>query len=88
LAYSIRYKESIRRDLKALDKAAARHILDAIEKDLPKKAASTPSLKGPFAGLRKYRIGDFRVIFVILDKEILIPRIAHRKEAYKKPLRP
>ena len=88
MAYNIKYKKSIQRDLKRLDKPEARRILAAIEKELPKKADSIPSLKGPFAGLRKYRIGDFRVIFAILDQEILILRIAHRKEAYREPPRP
>lgn len=88
MAYNIRYKKSIQRDLKRLDKPEARRILDCIEKELPEKADTIPSLKGPFAGLRKYRIGDIRVIFAILDQDILILRIAHRKEAYKKPARP
>ena len=88
MAYNIKYKKSIQRDLKRLDKTEARRILNGIERELPKHADSTASLKGPFAGLRKYRIGDYRVIFAILDQDILILRIAHRKEAYKKPLRP
>ena len=88
MAYNVKYKKSIERDLKRLDKTEARRILGAIEKELPANADSTPTLKGPFAGLRKYRIGDYRVIFAVLDQDILILRIAHRKEAYKRPLRP
>jgi len=40
-------------------------------------------LKGQFAGLRKYRIGDYRVIYAILKEDILILRIGSRKDVYK-----
>jgi mRNA interferase RelE/StbE len=84
LAFNIQYKKSVERDLSRLDKKEARRILDKIEKDLSVHAESYPVLKGEFAGLRKMRVGDYRVIFTILDKDILILRIGHRREIYKK----
>ena len=84
LAFNIQYKKSIARDLSSLDKKEARRILDKIEKDLSARAESYPVLKGEFAGLRKMRVGDYRVIFTILDNDILILRIGHRREIYKK----
>ena len=38
---------------------------------------------GPFAGLRKMRMGDYRIIYVILDKDVVILRIGNRREIYK-----
>ena len=84
MAFNIQYKKSIARDLSSLDKKEARRILDKIEKDLSERAESYPVLKGEFAGLRKMRVGDYRVIFTILDNDILILRIGHRREIYKK----
>ncbi len=84
MAYRIVYKKSVHRDLKKIGKAQASHVLDQIEKDLIEHPESLPTLKGPFAGLRKYRIGDYRVIFVILDEDIVILRIGHRRDVYKK----
>ena len=83
MAYSIAYKKSVARDLGRLDKAEARRILTRIEKDLARKADSCPVLKGKFAGLRKYRVGDYRVIFAILEGQVLILRIGHRREVCK-----
>jgi mRNA interferase RelE/StbE len=83
LAYNIVYKKSVQRDLKKLSKPEAKRILDLIEKELIKQPESNPSLKGPFAGLRKYRVGDYRVIYALLDFDILILRIGHRKNVYK-----
>jgi mRNA interferase RelE/StbE len=86
LAYNIIYKKSVSRDLKKLSKAEAGRILDRIEGELSKKADTYPVLKGKFAGLRKYRVGDYRVIYAILGDDVLILRIGHRREAYKKKI--
>ena len=83
MAYNIIYKKSVRRDLKKLSKPEAKRILDLIEKKLIKQPESNPVLKGQFAGLRKYRVGDYRVIYALLDLDILILRIGNRKDAYK-----
>jgi addiction module RelE/StbE family toxin len=82
LAFDIAYKQSVAKDLAGLGKAEARRILDNIEKELPARAGTYPALKGPFSGLRKLRVGDYRVIFAILENQVLVLRIGHRKEIY------
>ncbi len=84
MIYRIVYKKSVQRDLKELSKDQASHILDQIEKDLINQPESFPSLKGQFAGFRKYRVGDYRVIYVILDEDLIILRIGHRRDVYKR----
>jgi mRNA interferase RelE/StbE len=84
LVYRIVYKKSVHRDLKKLDKHEASNILDQIENDLSEHPSSFPVLKGKFSGLRKYRVGDYRVIYVIIEEDVIILRIGHRKEVYKK----
>jgi mRNA interferase RelE/StbE len=86
LAYNIVYKKSIQRDLKHLGKSEARLILKQVEEELSKKAESYPVLKGQFAGLRKYRVGNYRVIYAIIGSDIVVLRIGHRKEIYKKEI--
>ena len=83
MGYNIVYKKSIYRDLKKLPKPEAERILDLIEQELIKQPESNPALKGQFSGLRKYRIGDYRVIYALLGLDILILRIANRKDVYK-----
>ena len=82
MAYSISYKKSVGKDLANLGKSEARRILDKIEKDLSVRADSYPLLKGPFAGLRKLRVGDYRIIFAVLGQDVLILRIGHRRDVY------
>ena len=58
-------------------------ILDKTEGVLSKKADAYPVLKGEFAGLRKLRVGDYRVIYAIIENDCLILRIGHRRAIYK-----
>jgi len=86
LTYKIVYKKSVQRDLKRFSKAEARRILSQIEEELSKNANAHPVLKGQFAGLRKYRVGDYRIIYAILEADVLVLRIGHRKDVYKKSI--
>jgi mRNA-degrading endonuclease RelE of RelBE toxin-antitoxin system len=83
LAFKIVYKASVSRDLARLPKAEARRILNRLERDLAGNADACPVLKGKFAGLRKYRVGDHRVIFALVESQILILRIGHRRDVYR-----
>ena len=86
MADNITYKSSVRRDLKKLSKEEAVRVLDQIDEELSKKADAYPVLKGRFAGLRKFRVGDHRVIYAIIGDEVLILRIGHRRDVYKKDI--
>jgi len=83
LAYNIVYKKSVYRDLKKLAKPEAKRILEHIENDLIRQPEANPVLKGQFAGLRKSRVGDYRVIYALMGLDILILRIGNRKDVYK-----
>ncbi len=86
MGYNVVYKKSVLRDLKKISKSESRKILDQLEKELSRKPDSYPVLKGPFAGLRRLRTGDYRVIYAILGNEVLVLRIGHRREVYKKDI--
>ena len=83
MSCKIAFKMSVSRDLKKLRKNDAERIIEKIEQELPEKADTFPLLTGKFAGLRKFRIGDYRVIYTIIEKTALILRISHRRDAYR-----
>ena len=83
MAYNVVYKKSVEKDLARLDRPVAKRILNRIEEELPTRADTYPALKGEFAGLRKFKVGDYRVIFVILDDDVQVLRIGNRKEIYR-----
>jgi len=85
LGYKITFKKSVSKDLRKIDIKKVKDILDKIETELTENADKYPSLKVQFAGLRKFRVGDYRVIYSIFnDNTVLILRVAHRKKVYKK----
>ena len=83
MSYKIAFKKSVSRDLKKISKDQAERILREIEEKLPQKADTFPPLKGRFAGLRKFKVGDYRVIYAIIEDTALILRISHRRESYR-----
>ena len=85
MVYKIKFKNSVSKDLKKIDNSAVINILDKIDTELSVNANKYPILKGRFAGLRKFRIGEYRIIYSIIETDtILILRIAHRKNVYRK----
>lgn len=84
--YKVGYLDSAEEDLRRLDKPVQKRIMDKIDKVLARdpKELGKP-LTGSFIGFWSYRIGDYRVIYRISDKEILIivARVGHRKNIYK-----
>ena len=83
MKYKIAFKKSVSRDLRKIDKEQVDKILNKIDRELSIKADKYPELKGSFSGLRKCRIGDYRIIYTIISETVLILRIKHRKDVYK-----
>ena len=81
MSYKIAFKKSVLRDLRKIDKVQAERILSRIEEHLPDKADSFPSFTGKFKGLKRSRVGDYRVIYTIIESTALILRISHRRES-------
>ena len=83
MASRVVYKASIERDLRRLDKPAARRILDKIEQDLATNPDRGAPLSGELRGLYRYRVGDYRIVYSKIPEGILILRIGHRKDIYR-----
>ena len=83
MSYKSAFKKSVARDLKKIDNEQVDRILRKIEDELPEKAETFPVLTGKFSSLRKFRVGDYRVIYSIIGDTALILRIAYRREAYR-----
>lgn len=82
--YSVRVKRSAERELRALPQADLKRILKRIE-----QLASQPRPPGceKLAAQQAYRMrqGDYRVVYVVNDKEHLVEiiKIGHRREVYR-----
>ena len=85
MSFSIRIKESAAKELRRVAKPDRGQIAAAID-----RLAETPHLgavlKGDMRGLRRLRVGDYRVVYEIRDDQlvVLVVRIAHRRDAYRR----
>ncbi len=85
MSFSIRIKQSAARELRHIARPDRTRITAAID-----RLAETPhlgmSLKGDLRGLRRLRVGDYRVVYEIRDDElvVLVVRVAHRRDAYRR----
>ena len=84
--YAIHFKPAAAQQLRKLDRPVQVRLSSAID-----ALASVPrpqgceKLKGE-EGLLRIRVGDYRVLYQILDDRLLISvvRVGHRREVYRK----
>ena len=85
--YRIRILDAATRDLARLDKPVGRRIVERIRWLAENLDDIRPeALAGNLAGLYKFRVGDYRVVYEILDAEqvIMIHAIDHRSRIYRR----
>ena len=89
MAWRIEFAESAARQLRKLDRTVARRILAFLGERVataedPRRLGA--ALKGDELGqFWKYRVGDYRVIAEVRDREvrIVVVRIGHRRDVYR-----
>jgi mRNA interferase RelE/StbE len=84
VGYSIKIKASAARALQRVDPGDRKRLVEAIGR-LADEAAAGAALKGEFGGLRRLRVGRYRIIYETLHREltVLVIRIGHRREVYR-----
>ena len=86
--YSLRISENAKKDLVKLDKQCAKIIVSWLKKNLENttnpRALGKP-LKGKLKGMWRYRVGDYRILSLIKDNEliVLVITVGHRKDVYE-----
>jgi mRNA interferase RelE/StbE len=88
LAWTVEYAESAKKQLRKLDKASARRIVDFMDERVGESEdprQSGKALKGPLGDLWRYRVGDFRILCDIQDGKltVLVLQIGNRREGYR-----
>ena len=83
--YSVRIKRSAAKELANLPQQNRLRVSSAIN-SLGEQPFAGSVLKGGLRGLRRLRVGDYRIVYALLDNELvlLIVRIAHRSDVYKR----
>ena len=87
MPWSIKLKAAVAKSINKLDKPVRDRIRNFLRtlatQDNPR--AGGKALQGQLAGYWRYRIGDYRLICQIKDKEliVLVIELGHRKNIYQ-----
>jgi mRNA interferase RelE/StbE len=84
MTFSISIKQSAAKALEKIPKDDRLRVISAIDQ-LKTNPTAGGVLKGEFAGLRRIRIGSYRVVYEVQDQKlvVLVIRIGHRREVYR-----
>ena len=84
VSYSIKIKGSAARTLRRIDAQERTRLVAAIDR-LAREPSAGAALKGEFGGLRRLRVGRYRIIYEAFHEEltILVVRVAHRRDVYR-----
>jgi mRNA interferase RelE/StbE len=84
VSYSLRIKASAVKSLRRVPTAERLRLIEAIDR-LATEPTAGGVLKGEFRGLRRLRVGRYRIVYEVDEGEltILVVRIGHRKDVYR-----
>ena len=72
------------RDLSSLDKAALKRIGKSLKQLQDDPLRRAKKLTSPDLGQYRLRVGDWRIIFDLNGREVIVLRIGHRREIYRR----
>jgi len=84
--YKVVLDKKVLKDLKQIDKKEQIKIIESIENKLAKDPFIGKRLAGNLSEYYRYRVGNYRIIYLIYQMriEIEIIKIGHRKDIYEK----
>ena len=82
--YKIVFTKRAMRDISKLEPEIKEKIGDALKRYGEDPLNHAMKMVDPSLGSYRFRIGDYRVIFDIEGDEIIVLRVGHRKEIYRK----
>ena len=84
MKYSLVYTNRADKDIQKLPPEIKRHIGKALLRYEQDPYKHSEKLRDPNLGTYRFRIGDYRVIFDLEGSDIVVLRVGHRRDIYKK----
>ena len=84
MKYRLGYTRRAERDIKKLESDTKDRIGKTLLRYNEEPLKFAEKLSDPILGEYRFRIGDYRVIFDIEGNEIVVLRVGHRREIYKR----
>ena len=88
MAWTVRFSDAAIRQLERLDSTVRRRISSYLEKRVARSSSPRQlgtALSGDLKGLWRYRVGDYRIICRIEDRELIVVviTVGHRRDIYE-----
>lgn len=84
MKYRLVYTYRAIKDIDALDTSVKQRIGKALQRYEQNPLAHAEPLKQSELGSYRFRIGDYRVVFDLEGPEIVVLRVGHRRDIYKR----
>jgi len=82
--YTLIYTQRAERDIAGLDSKTKERIGKTLLRYKEDPLRYAEKLSDPILGTYRFRIGDYRVIFDLEGNEIVVLRVGHRREIYRR----
>ena len=84
MTYKLVYTQRAIKDIRKLEQISKKRIGRALVRYEEDPLKYAEKLIDPRLGTCRFRIGDYRVVFDLKGNEIIVLRVGHRKDIYKK----
>jgi len=84
VAYRLVFTRRAVRDMEALEPEVRQRIGEALERYRQEPLRYARKMAGPALGGYRFRIGDYRVIFDLEGDDIVVLRVGHRSQVYRR----
>ena len=84
MSYNLVYTQRALRDIDKLESSIRRRIGRVLLRYQGNPMKHAESIRDPRLGSYRFRIGDYRVIFDLEGNEIVVLRVGHRREIYRR----
>ena len=84
MKYELVYTRRAERDIRKLDSKIKDRIGKTLLRYTEEPLRFAEKLSDPILGEYRFRIGDYRVVFDMEGNEIVVLRVGHRREIYKR----
>ncbi len=83
MAFKLTYTRRAVQDIEKPDRLAKKRLGKKLLQFAKNPLQFSKKIHDPALGSYRFRIGDYRVIFDLQNKEIIILRVGHRREIYR-----
>lgn len=84
MKYQLVYTNRAVKDIDKLDAKTKTRIGEALVRHKDRLITQSTRLTDPRIGTYRFRVGDYRVIFDVEGSEIVVLRVGHRREIYRR----